>query len=49
MDGGFSQYTVFMRFVYAKQFLPNGSDRLLPHEKYKGNISKELYEIESRN
>ena len=45
----FSQYTVFMRFVYAKQFLPNGSGRLLPHEKYKGNISKELYEIESRN
>ena len=45
----FSQYTVFMRFVYAKQFLPNGSDSLLPHEKYKDNISKELYEIESRN
>jgi ectoine hydroxylase-related dioxygenase (phytanoyl-CoA dioxygenase family) len=45
----FSQYTVFLRFVHAKQFLPNGSDSLLPYEKYKGNISKELYEIESRN
>ena len=39
----FSQYTVFMRFVYAKQFILNDSKRLLNHEKYKGNISKELY------
>ena len=45
----FSQYTVFMRFVYAKQFLSNDSDRLLSYKKYKGNISRELYEIESRN
>ena len=45
----FSQYTVFMRFVYDKQFILNDSKRLLNHEKYKGNISKELYEIELRN
>lgn len=45
----FSQYTVLMRFVYAKQFQSNTSDRVLPYQKHKGHISKELYEIESRS
>ena len=45
----FSQYTVLMRFVYAKQFLSNDLDHLRPYKKYKGNISRQLHEIESRN
>ncbi|RZP23340.1 hypothetical protein EVA24_05445 [bacterium] len=45
----FPRYTVFMRFIYAKQFHSNDSDRWLPHEKYKKNISQELYELESRD
>ena len=38
-----------MRFIYAKQFHSSDSDRLLPYEKYKKNISQELYELESRD
>ena len=44
----FPKYTVFMRFIYAKQFHSSDSDRWLPYEKYKKNISQELYELESR-
>ena len=44
----FSRYTVSMRFIYAKQFHSSDSDRWSRYEKYKKNISQELYELESR-
>ena len=44
----FSRYTVSMRFIYAKQFHSRDSDRWSRYEKYKKNISQELYELESR-
>ena len=43
----YSRYTVFMRFIYAKQFHSNDSNNCLIREKYKKNISQELYELES--
>ncbi len=43
----YSRYTVFMRFIYAKQFHSKESNRWLFHEKYKKNISQELYRLES--
>ena len=45
----YPRYTVFMRYIYAKQFHSNESDRWPPYEKYKNNISDELYELESRD
>ena len=45
----FPKYTVFMRFIYAKQFHSSDFDRWLPHEKFKKNISQELCELESRD
>ena len=38
-----------MRFIYAKQFHSSESNRWLSYEKYKKNISQELYELESRD
>ena len=45
----FARYTVLMRFIYAKQFHSNDSNRWPPNENYKNNISKELYQLESRD
>ena len=45
----YARYTVFMRFIFAKQFHSNDSDRWPPYEDYKGNISDELYQLESRD
>ena len=45
----YPRYTVFMRYIYANQFHSNESDRWPPYEKYRKNISDELYELESRD
>ena len=45
----FARYTVFMRFIYAKQFHSNDFNHWISNENYKDNISEELYQLESRD
>ena len=43
----FARYTVFMRFIYAKQFHSNDFNHWVSNENYKDNVSEELYQLES--
>ena len=45
----YARYTVFMRFIFAKQFHSNESDRWPPYDHLKENISTELFQLESRD
>ena len=45
----YARYTVFMRFIFAKQFHSNESYRWPPYDHLKENISTELFQLESRD